>query len=387
MAIRLNPVDVIGLQYVEQVSFAGGDPGSGYASLRAYDIAMTLEQNMLENKPQKSAYSRGPDSSIPAGKGGTLSFKLQMRGSSVGEPQYLAIGKHCGLEVDDNTATSTSVGAGGTTGKVVELNSASGFEVGNAVLFTTSAGYEIRFIEGIATNDITLNCPFNTDPTTGNPVAGIYTLTPPTDRGEPDKYFTFEVYRGSGSGNAMKYTLTGCAGMCKIETSGVSTNPMLSFEFQVDSWTVEASAGLAQADDQEEDAIPMIGAPFYVDDDQYKIQDFAFDTGANLQPYTATEGANGRCGWLFSSFAPTIEITPYADVDWYSRLSAPSLNAEMFVENVNASGEGFAVWAKNVQTISVSEEATENEHQSTKPGLQIVDPGAGLPLFAIGVSA
>jgi hypothetical protein len=386
MAIRLNPVDVIGLQYVEQASFDAGDPGSGYAPLRAYDIAMTLEQNMLNNTPQKSEYSRGPDSSIPAGKAGTLSFKLQMRGASSGEPQYLAIGKHCGLEVDDNTSTSTAVGVGGTSGKVVDFASDAGFSVGNAVKFTTSAGFEIRMLEDISIGGVTVNCPFETDPTTGDAIAGIYTLTPPTDRGEPDKYLTFVVYRGSGSGNGMKYTLTGCAGTCKMETSGVSTNPMLAFEFKIDSWSVEASSGLTQADDDENDAIPMIGSPFYLDDDQYKIQDFAFDTGANLQPYIATEGANGRCGWLFSSFAPTIEITPYADVDWYSRLSDPSLNAEFFLENINPSGEGFAIWAKNVQTISVAEDATENEHQSTKPGLQIVDPGSGFPLFAIGVS-
>lgn len=388
MATRYNPADIIGLRYVEQASFDGGDPGSGYASLRAFDVSMTLEHEMLENMPQKSGYNRGPDPQIPAGKKGTLTFKLKCRrATSAEDSEWIKIASYCGLEASDTTSVSTTVDAGGVSGSSLAVVDESGFAANQFFMVLSGSGKAIRWITSTSSGSLSFTPAFGDyTPSSGDTVIGGYTLTPPTDRGEPDKYLTFEVYRGSGAGNAIKYTLTGCAGTCQIETTGVNTDPMMSFEFQIDSWeTDDTGAGVTQAAFSGYDSVPVLGSPFFIDDDQTKIQDITFSPGHNLQPLLATEGDNGRCGWLYANFAPTAEITPYADEAWYDKLTAAT-EFSFFAEFPDPGGlRGWALIMPSAQAIGVSEDSTQNEHQSTKPSIIAVDPGASSALFGIGV--
>jgi hypothetical protein len=204
-------------------------------------------------------------------------------------------------------------------------------------------------------------------------VTGLRTLVPPQDPGEPSSYLTFQVFVGAGADQTL-YTLTGCAGTMNIETIGVESVPMVTFEFMIDSWVITTPGSqVTWSADTQQTPYPVLGSDLWVNDTELKTEEIAFNPGQNMVPVTAFE-TNGRCGWRYLNSNPAPEIKPYADSAWYERL----VNGVTFRLNFECIKDADEAWGLSVpaaEVVAVADEARSNDLQGNTPELVARDPG------------
>jgi hypothetical protein len=399
MAVRKIPIDIKGLKFVEQVSWAGGDPGAGYESLRAFDIKFDATKNMIVPGYQKPESCRGPDKAIGAGRGGTLTFKTYLRGGAGAESDFTKLAKYCGMTVKNNPDDLAEVVAGSAVGTLVVDANPTGYDVGDCVCCYDAVNTvcQLRFASSVDHNNpvgdstITIEPNWIDIPTATDDLYSTDTLTPAL--GEPAKYICFQAYSGQGATDRMLWTLTGCAGTFKIAATSADALPVVEWSYMVDNW-VATEASTTQAADTYQPAHPLLGDPFYIGNTATKITSFGFDPGIKLAPYTATEGVQGRAGWLYHGTEPTLEFMPYHDIDWINTYWELDATFQVMLESVKDADEAWAIYIPAVQVLKVSEEDAGNSHAGSKMEFLITDPGTGLedaavvniPLYAIGVT-
>lgn len=395
MTVRKIPMHLRGLEYVEQVSWAAGDPGAGYTSVRAWDVKFTPTIEMVPMPTQKPESCRGPDAAIPAGEGGTLTFKTYLRGGAGSTSEFMNLAVGTGT-VTKRAAALTKVKSA-TASTLVALTADIGtYTVGDAIMVGSgTTDTQIRFISRVQDDvpiagDTTLNVEPNWSDTPGasDNVYAMDTMVPAD--GEPSAYLTFLAYSGQGATDRHEWKLEGCAGTWKLAGTDANACPVVEWSFQVDEWTSSEDSTTLDADSFEP-AHPLLNDPFYVNDTATKVSSIGFDPAHDLQPYTATSGANGRAGWLYTGDTdPQLEIMPYWDTDWVTMWGAAT-EFQATLESIKDTDEAWGMHCPAVQVMSLEEDDAGNKHTGTKMSFQLVDPGkntddTNLPRWAIGVS-
>jgi len=405
MAVRTIPIDIKGLEFKEQVSWAAGAPAAPYTSLKAFDIKFEPGKNMITPGYQKPEANRGPDAAIGAGKSGTLTFKTYLRGGAGAESDFIALAQHCGMALTNMPDDAGEVVAGCAAGTLLVDTTPTGYAIGDGVCCydVTNTVCQIRFVSSIDHNvpagDATMTVEPNWAdvPTATDDLYATDTIVPRC--GEPLKYITFLAYSGSGATDRLLWTLTGCAGTFKIAATSADALPIVEWTYQVDTW-VASEASTVVAVDAYQPAHPLLGDYFYINDTATKIASFGFDPGTRLAPYTATEGDQGRAGWLYHGEDPTLEFMPYHDIDWINTYWEADLSFQVMLESIKDADESWAIYIPSVQVLKVTEEDAGNSHVGSKMEFQINDPGKGsestggvldfyanIPRFAICVTS
>jgi hypothetical protein len=397
MAVRLIPTDLKGLEFKEQVSWAAGAPAAPYTSLRAWDIKFEAGKNMIRPGYQKPEANRGPDAAIGAGKSGTLTFKTFLRGGAGAESDFMALAQFCGMALTNVPDDLGEVVAGSAAGTLIVDTQPSAYAVGDGVCCydAVNTPTQIRFISrvqdnvpvGDATFDIEPN--WATTPTATDDLYATDTIVPAV--GEPSKYITFLAYSGQGATDRLLWTLTGCAGTFKILSTGADAGPVVEWTYLVDTW-VASEGSTTMGADAYDPVHPLLGDYFYMNNVATKIASFGFDPGTKLVPYVATEGLQGRAGWLYHGEDPTVEFMPYHDINWINTYWDADLAFQATLESIDDANEAWAIHIPSVQVLKVTEEDAGNEHVGSKMEFQINDPGknaddVNLPRFAIAVTS
>ncbi len=395
MAVRYIPTNIRGLKFVEQASWAGGDPGAGYTALKAFDIEFDPEQNTIEPEYQKPEANRGPDDLIAAGKGGTLTFKTYLRGGAGSESEFSLLAKNCGLDRNANDAVADDVAS--ATASTLVVDSATMTEItGDAVMVNdTDTDTQIRFIsrkqEGTPVGDTTfaIEPNWSDTPAASDDLLDIDTFTPRGSAlGEPTKYMTFQFYEGDGTTNRHLWTLTGCAGTFKISTVEANKVPILEWTYMVDAWST-AESNTADTADSYEPAHPMLSSPVYIDDTETKIKSFSFDPGLQIAPMAYQGGTHGRAGRLYHASQPVLTFSTLWDVDYLSDWTTPTA-FQFFTESIKDTDEGWAFYAPSVM-IKKPAPTEIDSHKGMEMELVLTDPGqdaddANIPLWAIAIT-
>ena len=397
MAVRKIPIDIKGLEFVEQVSWAAGDPGAGHISLRAWDIKFEPTKNMITPGYMKPEANRGPDAAIGAGRGGTLTFKTYLRGGAGAESDFMALAQHCGMAMNNVPDDLGEVIAGSAAGTLLVDTQPSAYAVGDGVCCYDAVNTvcQIRFISRVQDNVPVGDATFDIQPDWADVPAAtddLYatdTIVPAV--GEPAKYICFYAYSGQGATDRLRWVLEGCAGTFKIASTSADACPVVEWTYLVNDWTASENSTTLDADPYEP-AHPLLGDYFYVDDTATKIASFAFDPGTKLAPYTATEGTQGRAGWLYHGEDPTLEFMPYHDIDWINTYWDADATFQATLESIKDADESWAIHIPAVQVLKVTEEDAGNSHVGSKMEFQINDPGknaddVNIPRFAICVTS
>lgn len=395
MTVRKIPTDIRGLSFIEQSSFAAGDPGSGYVLLRAKDIKFDPTQSMHAYATEKGFTARGPDVSIAGGKGGTLSFSIPLRGGNGAMSTFARLAQNmCTVKHRNGGANLVTTGSSTSTVVVLEAGLDTNYAVGDMIAVESGTSLQIRMISAIVDNGanrtFTVEPNFATTPSSGDELEDIDTIVPRTGE-DATKYLTFRFCQDGDGANVHKFTLTGCCGSFKITTTADSL-PMVEFTFNVDSWVSAESSLDAVTADTFSSPRPMLGSPCYVDDTATDTESFSFDPGIAVAPLTSTNGTNGRVGWIVTGNAPKPTIKPYWDTAWLTKMSA-STKFQLTVESIKDANEGWAFIAPACQVLSTKIGDIQGV-QASEIDIQCVDPGTGLtlstatyiPLWAIGVT-
>jgi hypothetical protein len=254
----------------------------------------------------------------------------------------------------------------------------------------------INSIDNGGNTTLTVAPNFTTAPQSGDSLYAIQTIIPAT--GIPtDFYLTFKAFAGAGGADIHQFLLTGCAGTWKIATTDNKTLPVVEWEFEVDAWASSEAAGVAFSDTFEPPH-PLLGDYLYINNDKVLTAKFGFDPGMTLAELASTAGLQGRRGWMATEKTPEVDVVPYHDPDWLTRLTAATSLA-VFFESIKktVTDEGWAVYLPAAQVVGVTHEDAGNKHLSTKPAIEARYPGTGLdgatpgtaydlPLYAVGVT-
>lgn len=381
--------DVRGLDFAEESTFST-DPGS-HTAIRAFDIEFEPARRFHDVMHAKSEAFRGPDARVPGGKGGSLRFKMYLRSKSGTESAALSLMKRCGATLASCAAKASKV-TGGTGSTITLLDAdASDISVGMAVYHIPASGTNsVRFVKrkqsSGGTTTLTLNAATTTTPTNGDSLAAIDTITPTA--GDPAKTFSFCVYVGDSAGDTIKWTLTGCTGRWSLDTIEAGALPVVSFEFQVDSYSY-STGSLTQSADTMDAARPVLGDKLYYGGSAVDIRSLSFDPRLEFGAIDATSGSNGRQGWTFFGTSPAATITPLYDSAHLDDLEACTMRDAMF-ESTYSSTSAWAWWISGAY---IDEAKAQNSNGLVRNEISLVgrDPGknadgTAYPIWALAVT-
>lgn len=223
--------------------------GAAYKHIKAMeDMSFQPMQDVVERNGL--VYDLVRQKHIMGAKGGSLAFKLEMKGSgtvaadgvaSVAAEADAILGTLFGTTTR-NTG-SIAVSAGSTT---TVLNVSAGDGAGMSkydmllIYCGTTYGYVARFILSIATDAVTLDRALPAIPTNG---AAIYASTKFTRANSGHGSMAFVCKRGEAT--AIEYTLLGCKiDSAKITGINARGSPMLELSYSVTDWAVTNKGSL-----------------------------------------------------------------------------------------------------------------------------------------------
>lgn len=335
--------DVQGLDYAEESSFSV-DPGS-HTAIRAFDIELAADKKFYDVMYAKSEPYRGPDARVAGACNATLKFKMYLRTKSGTQSDALALMKRLGATLSTCTEKSGKV-TGGSANTITMLDAdASGIAVGMALYhIPTSGTASVRFVKRVqssgGTTTITVNANWASTPVNLDSLAAIETITPTP--GDPAKTFSFCAYRGSSSGDNIKYTLTGCTGKWSLETIEAGALPVVSFEFSADSYSL-GTGYLTQSADAYDPPRPVLGDSFLLAGAAVDVRSVSFDPRLAYDAIDAVSGANGRQGWTHHGTSPLLVITPLHDSDHVTaRDACTMMDAQM--HSIYSSTSAWSIW-------------------------------------------
>lgn len=334
---------VQGLDYAEESAFSV-DPGS-HTAVRAFDIEVSPERAFYDVLHAKSEAFRGPDARVAGGKGGTLKFKAYLRNKNGAEAAVLSLMKRMGATLSSCAAKSQKI-TGGSANTVTMLDAdAADLSVGMALYHTPTTGAgSVRFIKRVqssgGTTTITVNANWAQTPVNLDSLAAIDTITPTA--GDPAKTFSFSAYQGSGAGDTIKWTFTGCTGKWSLDTVEAGGLPVVSFEFSADAY-VAGTGGLTQGADAMDPARPILGDSFLLGGSAVDVRSLSFDPRQEYAAIQAVSGSNGRSGWIHHGTSPRVVITPLHDADHFTgRDSVTQYDAQF--ESIYSVNSAWSFW-------------------------------------------
>lgn len=391
MTERFIQSSLAGLQYVEEAT-RGTDPAAGYSRTRlAFDCTFKPGQINHQVMAQKSSDHRGRDADIPGAESGVLSFKIPLQTIAGSESTIIALLKRMGAQVNACAKKDGDVTGGGADTIQVADADAAGLEVGALVHHNPLSGDSsirgiIRVVSAFGTTTATVNQNFATAPGAGDTIEAFDTITP--KGGEPDKYFTFHLYQGEGSTDRARWALCGCAGTWKLENVGPTGIAVISFEFQVDNWTL-TEANLAQTDAAGNSPRSVRGANLLLDGSTLRSKSLAFNPGQALREVVDLNSEHGRQAHLYQEPAPMLDLEPLHDTAWATKWQAGTTH-DVLLEDLVSDTDAWALWLPAVQVASL-EQVDDGGLMRMKPPLEARDPGVNaddelLPIYAFGMT-
>lgn len=388
----------LGALWVKAESTFSTDPdtdGSSYLMVPAEGISVTLAKPPIEREVMRSGLGQSI-SSTPGQKGGTVSFIVPLHGlataaasavAAVLDPWLQALLEACGLLVISGTGTAVT-GSGSTT-TVIDVTSAAGITAGTLVMI----GGEVRLVTAVDTgatpDNITVTPALSAIPTAATVVyssasavidnAGTY---------EP----TTAAFAWQHDGDEV--TLLGCAGTVKIEPYDAGARPMLSFEFQVNTWanttnkvSLPSSVTFRSPLLAKRSSGDTTGSALFWGSTATPLASSktGFDPALTLSPKPAVEGIEGRIGWVVTAEAAMFDVTPYSAQSTYYTDYEAATNRTAVLQLGNAGGAAFGVASQQTQIMDLPAEADVGGIRGSSLKLRARTPStSGLPGFTLG---
>lgn len=389
----------LGALWVKAEATFSTDPdtdGSSYAMVPAEGVTVTLTKPPIEREVQRSGLGQSI-SSTPGQKGGTVAFKIPLHGLATAgasgvaaalDPWLDALIKACGYSVNLDTGTAViAVPTGTTTTTVVEVDSAATITVGTLVMI---AG-EIRLVTATntaGTDTITVTPALSAAPAGATVVyASATALIDDADYEPTTCAFAWKH-------NGDEVTLLGCAGTLKVEPYDAGTRPMLSLEFQVNSWAnttnktdvptsvTYRSPLLAKRNSGDTTGSCLLWGSTATPLASSKT---GFDPALTLSPKPSDSGIEGRIGWAVTNEAAMFDVTPYSAQSTYYTDYEAGTNRTAVLQLGNAAGAAFAIAAEQTQIMDLPGEADVGGIRGSSLKLRVRNPTtANAPGFVLG---
>jgi len=391
----------LGALWVAPESTFSTDPdtdGSDYRMVPAEGITWSPSKPPIEREVMRSGLGQSI-SSTPGQKGGTVSFSVPLHGlatagasgvAAVIDPWLDALLDACGYSVAAGTGTAViAVPTGTTTTTVVEVDSAVGITAGTLVMI----GGEVRLVTAVntaGTDTITVTPALSSAPAGATVVyASVSAGVTSSGNYEPTATAAF-VWKHDQD----EVTLLGCAGTLKVEPYDAGTRPMLSFEFQVNSWanttnksSVPSSVTYRSPLLAKRSAGDTTGSCLLWGSTATPLASSktGFDPALTLSPKPSVNGIEGRIGWAITNEAAMLDVTPYSAQSTYYDDYEAATNRTAVLQLGNAGGAAFGIAAQQTQIMDLPGEADVGGIRGSNLKLRVRNPStSGVPGFILG---
>lgn len=242
-------------------------------------------------------------------KSGGFSFTGLVRGKGVGAGYVsgagvAAVGGEFDALLDALCGAAGSHGTGyvisgtGSDSDTVALADTSGHPVGNGILVDVTSGagtsYEAREVASVSTNtSVDVDRAFTAAPTGGETAyASTSWYVDADDSDHTHLYFKLE-------GENWRRDFLGCAVKCSLvcPAGGLA---QWQWEVLSNDWEDTAEQNPTYSSPTSAAALSVLGSPFYWGAAKTELIECSLDLGLEPQPRTATEGANGANGYIYT---------------------------------------------------------------------------------------
>jgi hypothetical protein len=373
--------------------------GSDYLHMLAEGVEATFTHAPIERDVARPGLLQSI-ASVPGQKGGTISFKTPIHGlatagaatvAAVMDPWLQTLFEACGYTVAENTGTAV-IGSptGTTTTTVVEVDSAAAITAGAMVMIDG----QVRLVTAVnttGTDTITVTPALSSAPAGATVVYACGGAVLVSGSAYEPTTCAF-VFKHDGT----EVTALGCAGTVKIDSFDAATRPMLSWEFQVNTFdttsnksSVPTAAATARTNllAKRSTGATTGSALFYGSTaTALATSRTMFDPGLTLSPKPSVNGIEGRIGWAITDEAAKFEVTPYNAQSTYWTAYAAGTIATTVVQLGNAGGAAFGIAAQSTQIESLPTEQDVGGIRGSGLVLRVREPStAGLPGFVIAL--
>jgi hypothetical protein len=311
--------------------------GSDYTQGATYDAVFTPTQESIERNVQRSGLGLRIPNTL-GGKGGTLTFKLDVPGLTTAAAStveavmntFLSLClRKCGLA--EGLGTGTTVTGSGSTTTSIDCTNAAGISETSLVMISG----EVRVVTGVSSNTITVSPALSAIPSAATVVYSSASYVP----SDADPGTAAFVVKGEDD----EYTLLGCKGTVKLGAADARARPQFEFSFNVDNWSRTSKASLpAETSLVKPTPLTLRSSPFWWGATKYPISNVAFDPGFVVSPKPSTQGTQGRAGWVVTDENSVLSVKPYMATAWSTDFEA--LTERVATMQVGASAAGaFAV--------------------------------------------
>lgn len=329
-----------------EVTF-GTDPdsdGSDYKHIKVLpDAAFQPMADFIER--EGLAYSLTKQDAVIGAKGGTLTFKVEMKGSGTAAGSATVATAAEASALLESVLGTVSRGTGdatttGSTSSVLNVSDGTRFSKYMAVCVLG----EVRIITSISVNALTLDRALSL----GAPADGsvVYASSKFTRANTAHKSLAFVVKR-----DGIEYTLLGCKITAKLSGFTAKGTCLLDCSVEASDWNVTTKASLPATALTGITAVkaPVIkGSPLAVAGTEEPIVTAEFDPGSVFNFQQSTSGLQGRAGLELVDSNPQGSFQPYYSS---SRLPTHFLGGATRTVMFSAGDQtnGFAVYIPKAQ--------------------------------------
>lgn len=389
----------LGALWVAPESTFSTDPdtdGSDYRMVPAEGVTVTLTKPPIEREVMRPGLGQSI-SSTPGQKGGMVSFSVPLHGlatagasgvAAVIDPWLDALLDACGYSVI--VGTGTAVTGSGSTTTVVDVTSAAGITAGTLVMINGQIRLVTAVDTGSTPDNITVTPALSGAPAAADVVyASVGAAVTSSGSYEPAATAAF-VWKHDQD----EVTLLGCAGTLKVDPYDAGTRPMLTFEFQVNSWantsnksSVPSSVTYRSPLLAKRSAGDTTGSCLLWGSTATPLASSktGFDPALTLSPKPSVEGIEGRIGWAITNEAAMFDVTPYSAQSTYYTDYEAGTNRTAVLQLGNAGGAAFGIAAQQTQIMDLPAEADVGGIRGSSLKLRARTPStSGLPGFSLG---
>lgn len=371
MSIEIQSVQRIRMWSESSFAFDGTGTLANYTDLpiREGSAQMTLTQDSLD--PMQMVQSRVEYREEVLGKrSATLTFQMNLSPTGTAATNAVAaitspLGRLLKAVMGAETLGTGTTFTGGTA-VVPTVVSATGFSAGGAIGWVNSSGLlEVREIESISGNAITVKHAFSASPTSGNAIAcATYSLSE-----DPQESLQFIV---DGVESDDRWLLLGgqaVGGMqIAVDPTGAAL-PSVTFNFTFANWrtSAETTASLTGAigtatysayepivGHAGEFRVFTVGASTLTTSSRVHVSALAFTPSIAYAPVTSPNGTNTVLRWRASRASPPCEgtfTTFYEDLTWFTG-RANRTDYNVVYQMGIAAGQTVVLTAPTVQAIN-----------------------------------
>lgn len=327
-------------------STAASTDYNDYLRVPAEGLEYTPAQDFIEREVQTLVLGQHV-AGVVGRKGGTVKFKTGIPGNSTaGASTVAAVAqqwfKECleGCGLASNADTGTVVSGAGSTTTVVDVSSAAAIEVGNFVMISGEVRMVTAVDTGATPDNITVTPALSGAP--ANAVVVYAGVKFSTSDGDPGTV-TFVA-----KGDNTLYRFLGCKGTAKLEDVEAGKRPMISWEFQVDTWDTTEPSNTFPSPILTNHIKTATGGAVLWGTTATVTAGFTFDQGRTLQEKASVAGTQGRSGWVVAQEKPTASLKPYRSTSYATDFAAET-ERQLLLQIGTSVQQTFAIYVHKAQ--------------------------------------